>query len=209
MVKPKKRRKPKTQLEPGDYLDGEEVRYILTILKNQADNGRFRTAVRLFIFQLLLNTGLRRAEAAGIEIRDLPCSHRKCEVVVRWQVGKGNRGRVIVISKEFKEVLGVYTKRFCDTSKPKSRLLMNEYGNKMTAQNIYTRVKTIGRLTGKDLHPHMLRHTYGSFLYKIEKDLMFVKDQMGHASIKTTQIYVHIDSDERKRQVSSLAFLAT
>ncbi|KKL18600.1 hypothetical protein LCGC14_2473920 [marine sediment metagenome] len=64
----KKKRKPKTQLEPGDYLDAEQVRFVLELLKGEAADGKFRTAVRLFIFQLLVNTGIRRGEAAGVYV---------------------------------------------------------------------------------------------------------------------------------------------
>ncbi len=205
----KKKRKPKTQLEPGDYLDGEQVRYILEILKAAARDGRFRTAVRLFIFQLLLNTGLRRGEAAGLQLRDLPGYHGKCQIVVRWQQAKGRRNRGIIISSEFAKVISDYTERFCRGCGPKSPLLRNEYGNAMTSDNIYRRIKTISRHTAIiSLHPHTMRHTYLSLLYGIEKDQMFVKDQGGHVKMDTTNIYVHIGDRERKKQVSRLDWLA-
>lgn len=209
-MRKKKKRKPKTQLEPGDYLDAEQVRFILELLKAEAADGRFRTAVRLFIFQLLLNTGLRRAEAAGLQLRDLPGFHGKGQVVVRWEMAKGRSNRGIIISDKFKKVIADFVGRFCDGCKPRSPLLRNESGNPMTAQNIYCRVCTIGRHTGiKGLHPHMLRHTYLSLLYGVDKDQKFVKDQGGHVKMDTTNIYVHIGDRERKRQVERLSFLAT
>ncbi len=206
----KKKRKPKTQLEPGDYLDAERVRFVLELLKGEAADGRFRTAVRLFIFQLLLNTGLRRGEAAGLQLRDLPGFHGKGQVVVRWEMAKGRRNRGIIISDKFKKVIAEYVERFCEGCKPRTPLLRNEYGNAMTAQNIYCRMRTIGSHTGiKGLHPHMLRHTYLSLLYSVDKDQKFVKDQGGHVKMDTTNIYVHIGDRERKRQVDRLSFLAT
>ncbi len=206
----KKKRKPKTQLEPGDYLDAEQVRFILQILKAQAEDGRFRTAVRLFIFQLLLNTGLRRGEAAGLQLRDLPGHHGKSQVVVRWEMAKGGRNRGIIVSDDFKRLLAAYVQRFCKGCRAKSPLLRNEYGNQMTAQNIYCRMRTIGRHTGiKGLHPHMLRHTYLSLLYGVEKDQVFVQRQGGHVKMDTTNIYVHIGDIGRKRQVERLSHLAT
>lgn len=210
MSKRKKSRKPKTQLEPGDYLEAEQVRFILEILKAHAADGKFRTAVRLFLFQLLLNTGLRRGEAASLQIRDLPGYHGKDQVVVRWDVAKGRRNRGIIISDKCKGLIDRYVNRFCAGRGAKSPLLLNEYGNPMTGQNIYCRMRTIGRLTGiSGLRPHMMRHTYLSFLYGIEKDQMFVKDQGGHVKMDTTNIYVHIGDRERKKQVSRLEWLAT
>ena len=210
MAKKGKKRKPKTQLEPSDYLDAEQVRFILELLKGQASDGRFRTAVRLFIFQLLLNTGLRRGEAAGLELRDLPGYHGKNQVVVRWEQAKGRRNRGIIISDMCKKLIAGYVDRFCKGCGPRAPLLRNEYGQPMTPQNIYCRLKTIGRNTGlKDLHPHMLRHTYLSLLYGVQKDQMFVKDQGGHVKMDTTNIYVHIGDIEREKQVSRLDWLAT
>lgn len=205
----KRNRKPKTQLEPDDYLDAEQVRFILEILKTEAADGKFRTAVRLFIFQLLVNTGLRRGEAAGLELRDLPCCHGKPQVVVRWSMAKGRRNRGVVVSDKFIQIISNYVDRFCRGCRPRSPLLWNEYGQPMTPQNIYCRLKTIGRHTGIALRPHMLRHTYLSLLYRVQKDQMFVKDQGGHAKMDTTNIYVHIGDNERIRQVSRLDWLAT
>lgn len=186
------------------------MRFILQILKKQATDGRVRTAVRLFIFQLLLNTGLRRGEAAALQLRDLPTYHGKNQVVVRWEEAKGRRNRGIVISDKCKKLITDYVNRFCKYGKSKSHLLLNEYGYPMTPENIYARLKTIGRITGiKKLHPHMLRHTYLSLLYGISKDQMFVKDQGGHVKMDTTNIYVHIGDNERKKQVSRLDWLAT
>ena len=208
--KRKKKRRAKTQLETGDYLDQEQVQYILTLLKKAADDGGYRTAKRLFVFRLLVNTGLRRGEAASLQIRDLPCSHGKHQVAIRWEVTKSRRNRGVVVNESFRKVLDEFVDRFCDKGKSKSPLLRNEYGNQMTGQNIYCLIKTIGRMTGiGGIRPHMLRHTYLSLLYSIDKDQMFVKDQGGHSDIKTTNIYVHIGDNERERQVSKLNWLST
>lgn len=209
-AKRKKKRRTKTQLEPGDYLDAEQVRFALEILKGEAANGSFRTVTRLFIFQLLLNTGLRRGEAAGLQLRDMPGYHGKSQVVVRWTMAKGRRNRGIIISDRCKKLIADYVGMFCRGCGPRAPLLRNEYGRAMTAQNIYSRVKTIGRHIGMvGLHPHILRHTYLSLLYGVGKDQMFVKDQGGHIKMDTTNIYVHIGDRERKRQVSRLDWLAT
>lgn len=205
----KKKRKPKTQLEPGDYLDAEQVRFVLELLKGEAADGKFRTAVRLFIFQLLVNTGIRRGEAAGLELRDLPGFHGKSQIQVRWENAKGRRNRGVIISDEFKKVVADYVERFCKGCKPRAPLIRNEYGNKITGQNIYCRIKTIARHVGFHIHPHMMRHTYLSLLYGVGKDQTFVKDQGGHVKMDTTNIYVHIGDIERKRQVERLDFLAT
>ena len=207
--KRKKKRKSKDQLEPRDYLEIEQVRFILEILKRQAENGLFRTAVRLFIFQLLLNTGMRRGEAAGLDLGDLPGSHGKPYIALRWAATKGRRNRNIIISDEFRMVLDAYIQRFRKGCGPKAPLLLNEYGNRMTGANIYARLKTISGLAGIDLHPHQMRHTLLGFLYQVDHDLMSVMAQAGHQNINTTKIYVNMGDSARKRQVSRLGHLAT
>jgi integrase len=54
------------------------------------------------------------------------------------------------------------------------------------------------------LHPHMLRHTYGTRLYNVEQDLRFVQDQLGHASPTTTAIYAKTNVKARRRQLEAL-----
>ncbi len=210
MAKKKKRRRPKNRLSSSDYLQPEQVRFILELLKAEAKDSGFRAAVRLFIFQLLLITGLRRGEAAGLELRDLPYWHKKNQVDVRWYIAKSGRERSIDLSAEQAEIISAFVRRFHKGCGPRTPLLVNEYGNRMTGYNIYCRMRTIARKADiLWLHPHAMRHTYLSLLYGVKKDQMFVKDQGGHARLETTNIYVHIGDIERRRQVSALNWLAT
>jgi len=59
-------------------------------------------------------------------------------------------------------------------------------------------VKRRGRKAGiaKDVHPHMLRHTYATELYRQNKDIRLVQKALGHASLSTTMIYTHIVDDD-------------
>jgi len=209
-VKKKKRKRPKNKLASRDYLEPEQVRFCLEILKADAKNGNFRAVVRLFIFQLLLFTGLRREEAATLQMRDLPCRHKKKQIDVRWEVAKSGRSRTIILSDGQTEIINGFIHRFRRETKSTAPLLLNGYGNRMTGQNIYQIIKTIGRRVGiLSLHPHTLRHTYLTLLYGVKKDQMFVKDQAGHDKLETTDIYVHIGDIERRRQVSALDWLTT
>lgn len=161
-IKKKKRRRSKNRLKSSDYLQPEQVRFILELLKAEAKDGGFRAAVRLFIFQLLLITGLRRGEAAGLELRDLPYWHKKNQIDVRWYIAKSGRERSIVLSAEQAELINSFVKRFRKGCGSRTPLLVNEYGNRMTGYNIYCRMRTIGRKAGiLWLHPHAIRHTWG------------------------------------------------
>ncbi len=81
----------------------------------------------------------------------------------------------------------------------------NYSGEPLSSSGSYAKIKCIGEQAGiEKLHQHMLRHTYLTRLYNVEKDLRFVQDQADHASPTTTVIYAKTNSKTRKRQVEAL-----
>jgi len=209
MAKSRKRR-AKTKLVSTDYLTEEQVRFVLELLRARAAGGGFRAAVNLFLFELLVMTGLRCCEAAGLELRDLPCCHGKDYIDVRAAVAKNGRARTVLIAPVFSRHIKQFVDRFREGCGGRIPLLINEAGNRIKYWNIYDRIKTIGRLTGIGwLHPHCLRHTYCTLLYGVGHDAFMVQEQAGHVKPETTKIYAHIGDNDRKRQVLGLGRLLT
>ncbi len=88
---------------------------------------------------------------------------------------------------------------------PDAPLLVSAKGGRVIYRSIYEKIKKLGRQAGiGKLHPHMLRHTYGTRLYNVEQDLRFVQDQLGHASPNTTAIYAKTNARARRRQLEVL-----
>jgi len=204
-----KEEEKRSELKSTDYLTEDQLRFCLALLKAEAAEGGYRASVNRFIFQLMALSGLRRCEVVGLELRDLPNVHGKPQIDVREEVAKNERYRAVIVSKEMTEVMDQFCRRFLKGCPPSAPLLRNEYGNRMTGQNVYCRVKTIGRHTGFEwLSPHKLRHTYCSLLYKTNKDQVFVQRQAGHVKPETTGIYTHIGQDEQIAQVQSLSWIA-
>lgn len=56
----------------------------------------------------------------------------------------------------------------------------------------------------KDVHPHTLRHTFGTDLYNQTKDIRLVQKMLGHADLSTTMIYTHIIDDDAEEAMKSL-----
>jgi site-specific recombinase XerC len=113
--------------------------------------------------------------------------------------------RVVEISEKLKKRLERFVKLYRKGAKANSPLLVSERGKRIIYRSIYAKIKRIGKQAGiGKLHPHMLRHTYLTRLYNVEKDLRFVQDQAGHASPTTTAIYAKTNNTARKRQVEAL-----
>ncbi len=203
----RKKTKHRGGLTPDKYLSKDQLKKLRRHVRAMADvaraRGSYRNVVNELVIEILVNTGLRASELCKLNISDLPVSHGKDGIWVRN--GKGNVVRTIDINEALKNRLARYVKLYRKKTNPDSPLLLSEWKGRISYQGLYTRIKRIGILSGiGKLYPHMLRHTYLTRLYNIEKDLRFVQDQAGHASPTTTAIYAKTDNESRKRQVEGL-----
>jgi len=155
------------------------------------------------IVELLVNTGLRVSELCNLNISDLPVSHGKPVIWVRS--GKGKVVRVIDIPESLQKRLERFVKLYRKGAKVNEPLFIGGTGKRMIYFSIYEKIKRLGKQSGiGKLFPHMLRHTYATRLYGVEKDIRFVQDQLGHSDISTTAIYAKTNTEARRRQVEAL-----
>jgi len=165
--------------------------------------GSMRGIIDELVIELLVNTGLRASELCDLNIGDLPMTHGKDAVWVRD--GKGNVARTVDIPESLRDRLERFVKLYRKGAGPDEPLLVSAPGGRMIYRSIYEKIKKLGRQSGiGKLHPHMLRHTYGTRLYNVEQDLRFVQDQLGHASPTTTAIYAKTNAPARRRQLEAL-----
>jgi len=203
----RKRAKKRGGLAPDKYLSEAQLKKLRQNVKDKADLARMRGGSRgvidELIIELFIGTGLRASELCDLNIGDLPVKHGKDCIWVRD--GKGKVSRTVDISEKIKKRLERFIKLYRKGAKAKSPLLVSERGGRIIYRSVYAKVKRIGDQAGVGkLHPHMLRHTYLTRLYNVEKDLRFVQDQAGHASPTTTAIYAKTNNTARKRQVEAL-----
>ena len=203
----KKKAKKRGGLAPDKYLSDTQLKKLRTYVKDKADLARMRGGSRgvidELIVELLVNTGLRASELCNLNIGDLPVKHGKDCIWVRD--GKGKVSRSVDISEKLRQRLNRFVKLYRKSARAKSALLVSERGDRIIYRSIYSKIKRLGEQSGiGKLHPHMLRHTYLTRLYNVEKDLRLVQDQAGHASPTTTAIYAKTNSKARKRQVEAL-----
>jgi integrase/recombinase XerC len=132
------------------------------------------------LFALMLDTGLRRSEVAGIEIAHLDLDDHL--VVVR---GKGRKVRRVPFSTGVASYLGAWV-----------AIRGEEEGTLfwLTSNGIYSLFQRINRETGLELHPHALRHTAATMLVRANTDLHTVKRILGHSQLSTTEQYLSLST---------------
>jgi len=144
--------------------------------------------------QLLLNvfyaTGMRLSELVNLQESQVDVSNSQVKVL-----GKGNKERIIPISKEFASQLVKYMseKPTIDAEIKSPNLFTNDKGKPLYAKYVYNVVKANLSLvtTLQKKSPHVLRHTFATHLTNNGADLNAVKELLGHSSLAATQIYTH------------------
>ncbi len=147
------------------------------------------------MLELLYSTGVRVAELASMDINDLDLTNGQAVVL-----GKGNKERLIHIGDKakhaIKQWLAVRHNLLSEEKlSPSSALFLNKQGNRLSIRGIQYQLKALGQRfnLNLNLHPHMLRHSFGSHLLQSGADLRSVQEMLGHSDISSTQIYTHLD----------------
>lgn len=145
---------------------------------------------------LMAGAGLRVGEATSLRFRDLNLESRTLRVE-----GKGRKTRDVPLGDFVVDVLAaVHGLR--EVNGP--RLLSQDRLVPVSTRSVQRAVQRAAKaIDAGRLHPHALRHGFATQVYSQEKDLMLTKDLLGHSSISTTQIYVHIADDRRVSAVNA------
>lgn len=204
----KTKKKARGGLNPDKYLTSEQQQKLLSYVKAKADLSRARGSKRAIIDELicllLLQAGLRAGELCSLKLKDLPHHHGKTCVWV--QNGKGGVSRVVEIPQKLAKNIRRFCKLCRKRAKPEDYLFVSSKGKPICYMTIYQKIRRIGKQSGiGNLYPHMLRHTYATRLYGVERDLLFVSDQLGHSNVNTTQIYAKTDNEARRKQIEKMA----
>jgi site-specific recombinase XerD len=201
----RKQKKHRGALAPDKYLSKEQVarlRWYLDTLRLGNGCSRFRSAVTVQLVDIMLNAGLRAGEVCNLQLRDLPDHHGK--PVINIRDGKGDVSRAVDISTALVSRTCAFVKKYRRNAKPRSYLFMSEAGRPMRYWSVYGKVRIVGQRAGiGHLHPHKLRHTYGTMFWNATKDILHLQDQLGHGDPQTTAIYAKTCSDERRQNVNS------
>lgn len=178
---PKKLPRVPTMEEMNSVLDG-----------NMPEVASFPERDRLML-ELLYGCGIRNSELVGINLDDVRISAEA--ILIR---GKGKKERYVPFGDAVKSALAAYlpARQFvlAETRKNNSALLINQRGGRLTTRSVGRIIKKIAVAKGlsPDVHPHTLRHAFGTHMLEEGADLRAIQEMLGHERLSTTQRYTQL-----------------
>jgi integrase/recombinase XerD len=148
------------------------------------------------MLETLYATGCRASEVIGLKLSDLHLSSGFCKCV-----GKGNKQRIVPLGRIAINALEAYlTKQrvsLVQSAPETSHVFVSRGGKPLGREMLWILVKKYVKRAGLNskVSPHTLRHSFATHLLAGGADLRTVQELLGHASIRTTQQYTHVDRD--------------
>jgi integrase/recombinase XerD len=147
------------------------------------------------MLELMYAAGLRASEVGALRVADF-----KSDLGVLLVTGKGSKQRLVPIGVPAQECLEQYLTELrpkqtpCDDPRHDNRLLLSNTGRPLERVAVWQIVRKLALRAGlRNVHPHMLRHSFATHLLAGGADLRVVQELLGHCDIATTQIYTHVD----------------
>ena len=169
-----------------EVLDATEQKRLL-----QQPNQGCPTGLRNYcMLRLMLNAGLRAAELLNLEPGDIEFNSGKTHI----RQGKGKKDRILWLNEKDLKIMQEWK-----SIRPASQYLFCTLkGKKVSDRYLREMVKRYAAKAGinKDIHPHSLRHSFGTDLYRDSQNIRLVQKALGHADLSTTMIYTHIVDTE-------------
>ena len=189
---------PKKEKKLPAYLELSEVEHLL-----EAPNGSSWEEKRdKAILEALYSSGIRVGELAGLNDDDVDLFSGQLKVR-----GKGKKERIVPIGSVAMKAIQIYLDaRPKRDPKFKNALFLNRQGTRLTDRSVRRIInKYVRRIAlGKEVSPHMLRHSFATHLLDRGADLRSVQELLGHENLSTTQIYTHV-STKRLREAFAKA----
>jgi integrase/recombinase XerD len=151
------------------------------------------------LLETLYATGSRASEVVGLKLADLHLESRFCKCV-----GKGSKQRVVPLGQPAIQALEAYLSdlhpRLVRAAPDCPWVFVSRGGRVLTREMLWILVKKYARRAGLNpkVSPHTLRHSFATHLLAGGADLRTVQELLGHANIRTTQHYTHVDRDRLK-----------
>jgi integrase/recombinase XerD len=145
------------------------------------------------ITQFIFSTGVRISECMDMKIGSLDFNECTGTVVS----GKGNKDRIIILSKKWIEEYKIYLQK----RKVESEYLFcNNEGKPLSVDTVQKFLKTAAKKASivKNVSPHTLRHSFATSLLENDVNIRYIQQLLGHANLNTTQIYTKVNTNKLK-----------
>jgi len=186
---------PKLQRKLPSTLSIDEINLMIENIdktKNEAERN-------IAIIETLYGCGIRVSELINLKLSDLFFKEDFIKVT-----GKGNKQRLVPVSNVNKNLIKKYVSNTRSKKKIKPEftdiLFLNRNGKKLTRAMVFTIVKSLSKKSRikKIISPHTFRHSFATHLLENGADLKTIQQLLGHESITTTEIYMHLDNKALK-----------
>lgn len=189
---------PKIGRKLPDVLSLAEIdKMIFNIDLSQAQGERNRA-----IIETLYGCGLRVTELLDLKISDLYFKEGFIQVT-----GKGDKQRFVPVSSITEKYISEYLENSRNHAaihpQDSDIVFLNRRGKSLTRAMIFTIVRKVAKLAGitKKISPHTFRHSFATHLLENGADLRAIQLMLGHESITTTEIYMHVDKSHLKQEM--------
>ncbi|MFM7057695.1 MAG: site-specific tyrosine recombinase [Planctomycetota bacterium] len=151
------------------------------------------------LLALLYATGCRVSEICNLKLADMNLTEGFCRCT-----GKGNKQRLVSLNPVAVQAVGKWltgerqelTRRF---GRDDEWLFLSRSGRRVARESIWSLIRRYARRTGcGDISPHTLRHSFATHLLAGGADIRALQEMLGHASIRTTQVYTHVEHSRLK-----------
>ena len=181
---------PKTGRKLPDTLSVSEIDALITAIDLSTFEGERNRA----ILETLYSCGLRVSELVALQISDLFFEEGFIKIT-----GKGNKQRFVPVGKTTEKSIVIYKEHIrCQVPVQKGfedTLFLNRRGKQLTRAMIFTIIKDLAVKINlnKVISPHTFRHSFATHLLENGADLRSIQLMLGHESITTTEVYMHLD----------------
>lgn len=181
-----------------DVLSVEEIDAMIAAIDLSTPEGRRNRA----IIETVYSCGLRVSELCNLELVNV--NTRDLYMIVN---GKGSKQRMVPMSESAAELIDDYVRndRGISAIKPGEEgiVFLNRRGHRLSRVMIFYIIKELAALAGirKEVSPHTLRHSFATHLLEGGANLRAIQQMLGHESIATTEIYLHIDNTRLRQEI--------
>ncbi len=190
---------PRVGRKLPEVLSIEEIDEMISCIDLSTNEGQRNRA----IIETLYSCGLRVSELINLEINKIFLEEEY--IVIK---GKGNKERIVPISPTAIHEIKLYLddRRHLDIKSGEENILfLNRRGRRLTRVMIFYIIKQLAELANirKEISPHTLRHSFATHLLEGGANLRAIQQMLGHESISTTEIYIHIDRTRLREEILS------